>query len=234
MKKLLLVIGLAVMLACTAGTAGAFSLDGSGNATDGTSTANFAIVGGNLQVTLSTTSVAVVPTDVLTALFFSITGDPGLTSLSAVLGSGSFITAGGTTDAGGGVGGEWAYSNGLSVAQFPGANSGISSTGLGVFGSPTFPGTNLAGPAAVDGGQYGMVGGIAANANTPVKTDPLIENTVVFTLGGFSGALGDIDNVGFQYGTSLGEVPPQVPEPGMLLLLGSGLAGLAFYRRRKA
>ena len=40
MKKMLLVIGLAVMLACTAGTAAA-------SFTDGTSTADFAIVGGN-------------------------------------------------------------------------------------------------------------------------------------------------------------------------------------------
>ena len=202
MKKMLLVIGLAVMLACTAGTAAA-------SFTDGTSTADFAIVGGNLQVTLSTTSNASVPTDVLTALFFSITGNPTLTSISAVLGAGSTITAGGTTDPGGVVGGEWAYKNGLGSnadvqANFAGANAGISSTGLGVFGGATFPGTNLAGPAAVDGGQYGMVGSIAAGANHDVTTTPLIDNTVIFTLGNLPGgfSLADIGNVGFQYGKS--------------------------------
>jgi len=82
-------------------------------------TAEFSLSGsGDLVVRLTNTGAgdALVPTDVLTALFFDVTGGGlSLTRTSAVLGAGSsvFYDPDGQP-AGGVVGGEWAYLSGLS------------------------------------------------------------------------------------------------------------------------
>src|SRR5262249_17851368 len=73
--------------------------------------ATFEARGSNLVVTLTNTSSSdvLVPTDVLTAVFFDIDGNPTLTRTSAVIcGNCSvlFAPAGGS---GPNVGGEWAY-----------------------------------------------------------------------------------------------------------------------------
>src|SRR6516165_1807867 len=71
--------------------------------------------GSNLIVTFCNTSnVGVsVPADVLTAVFFSLAGDPLLTRTSAVLAPGSMIVISGAPNPGPGpggvVGGQWAY-----------------------------------------------------------------------------------------------------------------------------
>lgn len=199
--------------------------------------ATFASSGSDLQVTLTNTSSAdvLVPTDVLTAVFFSIAGNPTLTPLSAVLAPGSTVLFG-TTDPGGVVGGEWAYKSA----------SGVSSTGLGIFGpGDRFPGSNLQGPTSPDGLQYGITsaGDNPSTGNTPVTgTNALIKNSVIFTLGGLpvGFALNDIGDVVFRYGTSLSEPSfpgtPQVPEPASVLTW-IGLAGLGLlvaHRRRRS
>ncbi len=202
--------------------------------------------GSDLLVELTNTSLAdvLVPTDVLTAVFFQVDGDPALTRVSALVPAGNSVLVGGSgsdvTPSGGVVGGEWAYANGISNPA--GFNEGISSTGLSDFGSGNlFPGDNLQGPASPDGLQYGITsaGDDLSTGNGGVSGQNLIKNSVVFTLAGFSGepdAL--ITAARFLYGTSLSE--PQfngtpsiiVPEPSVFVLALSGIAAALVWRRR--
>lgn len=238
LKNKLVVSTLASMLACTAANAAIITYTGS----DATrhATAIFDAQGTDLVVTLinSSQNDVLVPTDVLTGVFFDIGGAAlSLTRTSAVVPAGSLVLFGGT-DAGGVVGGEWAYLGGLAGAPH-GASYGISSSGLGLFGpGNVFPGTNLQGPADPDGLQYGITsdGDNPATGNTPVTgTNALIQDTVVFTLGGLPVGFDPaalIGNVSFQYGTALTE--PNVPgTPGPASgVLGAMAVALVARRRR--
>ena len=207
------------------------------NATVSFEVANF----NNLRVTLTNTSQVdvQVPSQVLTAVFFDIAGDPVLTRISAILAPGSAVLFGGT-DPGGVVGGEWAYGAGLSGAP-RGARQGISSVGLGLFGPPDlFPGTDLQNPLSPNGLQYGLTsaGDDPGTGNTPVTgKNALIQNSVVFTLGGLPEdfQLSGISHVSFQYGTDLSEpnVPTHTPEPGTLVLAAVGCVLLVTRRRTR-
>lgn len=190
---------------------------------------SFDVIAGNLQMTLNNTSLADVtsPTGgggILTSVFFDLSPATVMTPVSAVLGVGSTVYFG--ADGGGNVGGEWAYKSGL-VGAPSNARLGISSTGLGIFGAANFNGSNLQGPAVVDGLQYGITsaGDNLATGNAAVTGGfALIKSSVVFTLSGNPGftTISDytISNVTFQYGTDLSEprvqgylVNTNVPEP---------------------
>ena len=204
--------------------------------------ASFELAGGNLRVILTNTSPHDVmnPSEILTAVFFNLPGNPTLSRISAVVAPGSAVWFGGT-DPGGVVGGEWAYRSRLSGAP-GGARQGISSSRLGLFGKfARFPGTNRQGPKSPDGLQYGITsaGDDPNTGNQKVTgSDALVHSSVVFTFGNVPGnlRLDAISAVSFQYGTSLSEpnVPdPKNPEPATLLLVAPALLWAAWRYRRK-
>lgn len=197
----------------------------------------FAASGNNLVITLSNTSLVdiTVPAQVLTGVYFNISGSPiSLSRVSALLAAGSTVL-GDSQPVGGVVGGEWAYRGGISIA---GASYGISSVGLGWFGSgDLFPGADLDSPASPNGVNYGLTtNNDNFSNNNGGASVPLIRNSVVFTLSGLPTGfdLARISGVVIQYGSSLSE--PQdtttlVPTPGALALMGMG--GLVASRRRR-
>ena len=201
--------------------------------------AKFETSGTNLIVTLTNTSAldALVPTDVLTGVFFDIGGSALLLGRTgAVVPAGSSVFNG-PVDPGNVVGGEWAYLGGLSGAPH-GAKYGISSAGLGLFGpSDLFPGNDLQPPTSPDGVQYGITtaGDNLATGNAPMMSNALIKNEVVLTLSGVPAnfdPMASIGNVSFQYGTALDE--PNIPAPSGVALLGiSGLALLRGVARKR-
>ncbi len=218
----------------------------------------FELSDSGLLVSLANTSGsdALNPSDVLTAVFFSIAGNPVLTPSSATLASGSTVlfapsssVSGSLSPAGPDVGGEWAYATGLAGAP-GGATRGIGSAGFGTSGvTEDFfaawnrfrTDSNLQGPDGLNGLEYGITsaGDNPATGNAAVTgRNALIQNSVVLAFGavppGF--VLNDISNVSFQYGTDLSEHPnlQPVPEPGTLVLVGSGLVAVGLWGRRKS
>lgn len=232
--------GLSLVLATAASASPLFTTASAGNLE---ASATFAVDPGNpsrLIVTLSNSSMndVMVPADILTGIFFSITAPTfTLSPVSALIDAGSTVQFGSAP--GGVVGGEWAYRSGLTgvISDPLGSGHGISSAGLGLFGNANFPGSNLQGPAAVGGLQHGITsaGDNPATGNSPVTgPNAFVKHSVVFTLtglpSGFDPSL-SIENVAFQYGTSLAEPRITVPAPGSLALVT--LIGLASSRRRR-
>jgi hypothetical protein len=220
-----------------------------GSSGNRSASADFSIVGGNLQVVLTNTSLfdVTVPVEVLTAVFFDLVSNPTLSRVSALLASGSTVSFGSSN--GGDVGGEWAYKAGLGSSS-P-ATQGISSVGLSLFGpGDRFnPLSNLQGPASPDGLQYGITsaGDNLGTGNAPVTGgNALIQDSVVFTLSGLPGGFDPstaVSNVSFQYGTALTEpnIPGcrdcthVVPEPSTWIMLVTGtlcLLGYGWSRRQ--
>jgi len=196
--------------------------------------ATFEASGGNLIITLTNTSSAdaLVPTDILTGVFFS--SGASLSTVSATVAAGSVYGFPAITN----VGGEWAYAGGINA---PGdATQGISASGLGLFGPADRFDTSA---NYVDNENVGGVdGGIApagdnpATGNGGITGQGLIQNSVTFVLSGWTGSLATIGNVYFQYGTALDEPRfggESTPEPASMVLMGVGAAGLWFARRRK-
>lgn len=201
-----------VVIACNVQAAITFSgsstITSSGVSTGVSASATFSTDGhGDLTVTLVNTFTGDTPDQahVLTALFFS--GANGLTEVqnSAVAPGGSKEWNVGNqivpVDGGSVLGQQWEYLSGISGA--PGnATAGISSTGFGIFGSGNF----AANGANVDGSAYGILsaGYDGSTGDGLMNHGPYIQNSMMFTLSGFNGNLSGINDVFFQYGTTLG------------------------------
>lgn len=226
-----------VAAALASSTASAAILNASASAGNLAASASFEAVGSSLVITLTNTAAADanVPAEMLTGIFFDISGAPlALTRTSVVLAAGS-IVLNDPQPAGGVVGGEFGYRGGLSGAPW-GAAYGVSSSGLGLFGPPDlFPGPDLEPPTSPDGVQYGITtASDPGNNNNGGASVPLIRNAVVITLGGLPSGfdpMARISNISFQYGTDLDEPNLLVPAPGAGVLMGLG--ALALRRRRR-
>jgi len=198
--------------------------------------ATFAVLSNSLlQVTLVNTYPGDTPdqSHVLTALFFS--GADGLTPVSVTAGAGSVQWVGGTSSAPPGpsvLGEEWEYATG--PGNPGGASDGIASAGL----DNNFGHGNFASPGdALDGSSYGILStGYAGSQGDGIDGRLFIQNTIVFVLSNFTGNVGSISNVSFQYGTGLSEpnVPGVlVPEPSSVTLVVAGMLFLALLGRRR-
>ena len=234
-------------LAGSSAHAATISFSGSTTNSDGNAAlsakATFSTVGTQLQIVLENTANATSmrPSDLLAAIFFDVTG-PSL-AMAYVSGTAeSLVNHNGTANGGStNAGSQWAYAHdaaslGGGVTQ----HYGVGGAGFGIFG------------AGVDGADWLIVtdnfnGGGNLNSNK----NPFIKNSITLLLSGLPidfDPLASIGNVRFQWGTSLSEPSTSAlcldcttnfqalatPEPGSLLLLGSGVVAVSrrFRRRR--
>lgn len=266
MKKHLMSLALSIVASLNASAVPiTYSATGSTGGVSVSATASFDLVGNALTIVLTNTSAANpsqdVPGSTLTGVFWNFSGAHVLTTVSAMLTSGSsiygtcsLVNCTNLTD----VSGEFGYkaNSGPNGEKFGIASSGyISNPGsnIGNFNNGA-DGVNLDGPDSLDGINFGIVSNAAGyNPNGGLAAVPVITNSVTFKLNGVAGLTNaDITGVRFQYGTAFNEFSMSggpgdggddgggggssnfIPEPGSLLLMGIGLMGLASNWRRRA
>jgi len=238
----------ALVTACNISEADAAAITFTGSANSRGALVTFDTRGTNLIVTLTNTSSADVlfPDDVLTNVFFNLSGDPRLNRVSALIAPDSREVHG-MPVRGRNVGAGWGYSPDVNIASLPTVNQGLSATDI--FGSRfNFPGPSLRPGGGVDWGLVGP-GDNPDTGNTSITfRTGLIRNSVVFTLSDlpidFNPAT-DVSNIFFRYGAGLGGFrmagtpnsspnSQNVPEPSTIAgLLTISLVGLRFCGKSK-
>jgi len=219
--------------------------------------ASFTVSGNTLTIVLQNTS----PTNTLESSGSSITGigftfqnvRKTLTPVSAISPNAIYGASNCDVNPCGGtnvnVGGEFGLDNGsFSSTSNVISSAGFITTGLagdiGNFNNGA-AGTNLAGPASLDGPNFDIISMNAGALNGSLSSQPLVKDTVILTLTGTGLSEADIGNIKFYYGTAgdttlpgtpcllCGGTTGEIPEPATLTLFGAGLIGLAAARRRK-
>jgi hypothetical protein len=242
----LLTLGTTALSAAPIGTYTATGVNGVTN-TNLNATAVFDQTGNIFTITLTSTTAAKAPSDVLTALFWDLSGSPSLTGFNALTAVGSCVT--GATcppaqdlDTVNGNPTEWGFSQSITAPKPPlTQNYGVGTAGLSVV-----PGFNLGGSQQLD---YGIIGSVGAGANSAITGGTFVVNSMVFSFTLPNSNPVSVSNVRFQFGTALNEpsvtcTNPNgcttenlnpVPEPMSMGLMGAGLIGLAMLRgfRRK-
>lgn len=234
-----------------------FTGSGTNLASGGTSNALSASVtfnndiAGQLGITLSNTGPGTsVPSDILTALFWDVTGNPTL-SLSSATAQTIIPTPTGTSPynigdvngtSSGGI--EWGFSYNATDLNGAVAPLVTQSYGLGTAGFGISPGFGLSGGQQMN---YGIVSTPYDSPNPAVTGGTFVVGSANFVLSGFTGIfdLNRINNIRFQYGTALNEpsfagstptpTPPPTPVPEPSAILGLAVIGgaLKLLRRKK-
>jgi hypothetical protein len=200
-----------------------------------------------IAVTNTSGSQAGLVTDVVTALFFNLSGAPGALKMQSGTATDGLINAQGTTIVAGSVGANICAPDspapGCSPTQpggwetrfnasglLSGSDYGIGTAGLNIFNGNASTG--------VDGANYGVVSAAGIGAgNTGFNNDkPYTFETGTFVLSGLTTDQINITNVLANYGTSTDvnfAATTPTPEPATGLGLGSGLIALGLLLRRK-
>jgi hypothetical protein len=190
------------------------------------------------SLTLELTNVgdpAQAPSDVLTGLFWNMSASPSMATQSANLTDtlskqppDGILHAAGNDN----LGKQWGYGS-FDSPVYGVTEYGIGAAGFGLFGKGSFdkPGAN------VHGVDYGIVNGLAANANGGLR-GPLVSNSLTFQWSGLD-SVPTISDLHVQYGSGLNEptlAAAFVPEPAVasISVLGAGALTLARRRRRGA
>jgi hypothetical protein len=199
------------------------------------------LANGLLQVTLSNNAVmgATSYSDVLTAVYFTTSGDNPMFAQSAEVADLSSIRNCSTSACNtSNVSGEWAYRDQASFVTNAGNAHLLSANSLGgvLTSSERIGTTNVAGTSAIGGSDFGLVSAATRfTSSNPLSSVPLIRDSVVFTLNPSSDfAYSAIGTVGFIYGSNVWsmEAYGETPEPGTMLLMGSTLIALGLWRRK--